>query len=663
MKLYLEPHLDKSANGGILRVVEAQHKYLPEFGIELTADPLEAEVTAAHVIGTPKNPTAPFIVHNHGLMWSEYHFPAWAEQVNKQAVESMQQAYAVTSPSQWVTHALARGMYKDVRTIYHGVDTEEWKPDRKEFSNYILWNKLRTDEVSDPTDMQKLAELLPDNYFVSTFGQETRNVKILGVRPYDQIKAWVQDAGLYLATARETFGIGTLEALACGVPVVGWDYGGQREIILNGETGYLAPYGDYAGLADCVRNALRDRERLSRNALDDVQARWQWRDKVEQYANLYYEAAAWFTAPRPKVTVVVPCHNLAQYLPHALVSIQRQTLTDFECLIIDDDSEDNTPEIARAIVEVDLRFRYYRTHENFKLSKVRNYGAQHALGKYVCYLDADDMLTPNSLELQAGALDADRTVDIVFGALEVINEEGTYQRPNGFPNGFNWFYQMAHQNQVPTGAMMRREVPLRSGGWRERQWRAEDAEFWSRATSFGYRAKMVTTETTLLYRARRDSKGSTEFRTYPDRDGNWLEYLPWRSADTAQEGVDYLQQYGDNVPQRDLVPFGAQGQPAGDKFWYVSHQQEPLVSIFINTSMSGHGREGIENTLDSIMGQTMNRWEVFVQGEPIPGFPWCIYWTEPTANHGATVIEVQAGEVFSNEWLDHYVALAELQYA
>ena len=653
MKVYFPQTPEQSINGGIKRVLEAQYKYLPEFGIEPTQNLAEAEVTVGHVSEITLKEGKPYINHNHGMMWRDYGFPDWVEKVNREIVEAMRVAYAITSPSNWVTKAINRGTYFPVETIYHGIDSAEWKPADYLVpeSGYVLWNKARTDAVSNAEDMQRLAELLPDISFYSTFGRSTENVALIGNVSYDSMKVYVQQAGLYLATARETFGIGTLEALACGVPVVGWDYGGQHEIVIQGETGYLAPFGDYERLADCVRNALRERGRLSVNAVNDVQARWQWRDKVEQYANLYRRAVGWYTAPRPKVSVIVPAHNLAKYLPYTIQSIQLQTMDNFECLIIDDQSTDETPEIARAIVGIDIRFRYLKTFENLKLSKVRNLGAAKALGKYLIYVDADDMLTPNALELLSGALDQDRSLHIAYGALDLINEDGNYTRRNRFPQAFDWYGQMAHQNQIPTAAMMRREVVEQSGGWRSRQWRAEDAEFWSRVTSFGYQARKVTDQTTLQYRVRSDSKGSQEFRTYADRDGNWLANIAWRSANTAQEGINYLQSVSNQVPQRHLVPFGAQGQPQG-KFWDVWHHQHPKVTIVVT------GNDHLEDTLDSIMGQYNNQWEAIVIGEPIDGFEWAIFCDEESHTKYATAPEalyIHAGEILPSDWLEQKI--------
>src|SRR4030066_311616 len=90
--------------------------------------------------------------------------------------------------------------------------------------------------------------LLPDTRFITTFGTPAPNVEITGTLSYEEGKQLIRKAGLYLCTARETFGIGTLEAMACGVPILGWNWGGQAEFIKHKETGWLCPPGDIEGL-------------------------------------------------------------------------------------------------------------------------------------------------------------------------------------------------------------------------------------------------------------------------------------------------------------------------------------------------------------------------------------------------------------------------------
>jgi hypothetical protein len=90
--------------------------------------------------------------------------------------------------------------------------------------------------------------------------------------------------------------------------------------------------------------------------------------------------------------------------------------------------------------------------------------------------------------------------------------------------------------------MMRREVLERSGGYRTRDWRAEDASLWTRLTSFGFRAAKVTEESTLIYRFRQDSKSADEARAHQDRDGDWTAWYPWRTAGDPYDGLRAIQE-------------------------------------------------------------------------------------------------------------------------
>ena len=650
MKIYLDPNPGNRpdrADGGVRRVLDAQIKYLPEFGVKITNKIEQADLTVGHIDHLPIAKGKPFVTHCHGLYWNDYPWGEWERGVNRDVTNALVQADAITAPSEWVAHAITYGLLRTPRVIYHGVELEDWDvpgaPD-----NYVLWNKARADVISNPDDMQRVARLLHSVNFVSTIGTPTANVKICGVVPYAKMRALVNGAGVYLATARETFGIGTLEALASGVPVAGWDYGGQSEIVVNGETGYLAPYGDYNALADCITRCITERARLSANARADVATRWQWRDKIEQYANLYKHVLRDWTEPRPRVSVIVPCHNLAAYLPHALDSLTRQTMSDFECIIVDDASTDNTAHIAQAYATLDARFKYVATPENLKLSRTLNYGHAQARGKYVMNLDADNALPERALEILADALDERRDLHIVYGALDTVADDGTQRQRNAFPGEFSWHAQMAHLNQLHSSAMMRREVVTQTGGWRERQWRAEDAELWCRASSFGFRIAQVTQEPTLIYRWRRDSKSMIEARENTDRDGDWCEYFPWRTARTGDEGHKVMRASPHAVANAHLVPFGAQGERRDKIFWDVYHHQAPLISVIIPVG-PGHERFVVD-ALDSLIGQTLNEWEAVVVNDT--GEPWTHIAGAPYARVISTGGKVGAGYA-RNRGLEH----------
>jgi glycosyl transferase family 2 len=215
------------------------------------------------------------------------------------------------------------------------------------------------------------------------------------------------------------------------------------------------------------------------------------------------------------------------------------------------------------------------------------------------------MLAPNALDTLSMALDRDSSIHIAFGHLDTVNDQGQNQQRNPWPGAtFDWHAQIAHLNQLHYSSMMRREVLERSGGYRIRDWRAEDASFWTRVTSFGFRAAKVTDDATLIYRLRSDSKSRGE-----DGDGDWTAWFPWRLAGDPTTGLDMLRDK--RQPNPLIVPFGAQGTPPAPlKAWPVHHHQHPLVSVIIPVG-PGHAPYLID-ALDSVQAQTFPFWEVIV---------------------------------------------------
>ena len=103
----------------------------------------------------------------------------------------------------------------------------------------------------------------------------------------------------------------------------------------------------------------------------------------------------------PKISVIVPCYNQAQYLSEALESVLAQTYTNWECIIVNDGSPDNTEEVAMTWCEKDVRIKYFKK-ENGGLSSARNFGIVNSTGEYILPLDADDKIGDKYLELAIG---------------------------------------------------------------------------------------------------------------------------------------------------------------------------------------------------------------------------------------------------------------------
>lgn len=111
--------------------------------------------------------------------------------------------------------------------------------------------------------------------------------------------------------------------------------------------------------------------------------------------------------------MILPCHNAAEFLADALQSVRDQTLGDFECLIVDDASTDNSRSIAQQFVEQDPHFRLIVLKQNRGASAARNAGIAEAKGRWIALLDADDLFVPDRLEVLRRIGDGERA-DLVF---------------------------------------------------------------------------------------------------------------------------------------------------------------------------------------------------------------------------------------------------------
>jgi glycosyltransferase involved in cell wall biosynthesis len=509
--------------------------------------------------------------------------------------------------------------------------------------------------------------------FVSTLGKPAPNVKIIGPKKFKQMKDLVRDAGIYLATTRETFGIGTLEAMACSVPVVGWNWGGQKEIVIHGETGFLANVradNRYELLADYIKKAAKQRDVLGANARKDIERRWGWEDRIKQYADIYKRVHAFYNVQRrPKVSVIVTAYNLDKYLNDCLLSVQTQSLEDFECIVLGCPEFENTKKIVAALE--DDRFVYMDTPADFGLVGRRNFGLTRAKSLYIRHLDADDMLAPRGLEIEAQALDEHDELHIVYGPMQNMTEDGVQiedddgRAQRWAEHEFEWYRQIAHINMIPSTCMARREVYEKSGGYRRRMKKAEDAHFWTLVTSLGFRAAKVTNATTMYHRMREDSKGALEWKA-DGTDGDWTAWIPWRAGPASNpEGFKYFKQKGKQIPHPELVPFGCVGTPPkGFKSWQVHDYAYPIVSVMVTVG-PGHEKYLVD-ALDSVRAQNYPDWECVVINDtgkewsqnywdsPLSGFPFAKY-VSTGGNYGVSRArnigaQVANGKLFV--WMD-----------
>src|ERR1035438_611639 len=128
-----------------------------------------------------------------------------------------------------------------------------------------------------------------------------------------------------------------------------------------------------------------------------------------------------------KISVCIPTYNYAKYLPEAIDSVLSQNYANFELLIIDDCSQDNTPEIVTSYAANDNRIIFKLNSHNLGMAKNWDLCMQEASGDYIKFLFGDDLLcSPDALSKMASILDSNSKIALVASARKFINENSEY---------------------------------------------------------------------------------------------------------------------------------------------------------------------------------------------------------------------------------------------
>ena len=128
-------------------------------------------------------------------------------------------------------------------------------------------------------------------------------------------------------------------------------------------------------------------------------------------------------AETPLVSVVMPAYNAAAFIEEAIDSVVKQTVQNWELIVIDDCSKDNTRDVVLAVAEKDSRVRLVCNEQNMGVAKTRNRGLEMCGGQYVALLDSDDYWKPTLLEKMIARAE-ETTADIVYCSYEMVDEQG-----------------------------------------------------------------------------------------------------------------------------------------------------------------------------------------------------------------------------------------------
>lgn len=192
----------------------------------------------------------------------------------------------------------------------------------------------------------------------------------------------------------------------------------------------------------------------------------------------------------PLVSVIMPSYNHARFIGRAIESVLSQSFADFEFLISDDGSRDNTREVVRQYD--DRRIRFFDNKENRGACVVHNELLKNSQGKYVALINSDDMWVAGKLERQVAFLERNPDIGAHFGRATYIDERDAELRKSAVPFGhvfdqgnrsqaewFRFFFDVSNCLCHPT-SMIRRDCYIELGGYNNRFRQLPDYDMWIR---------------------------------------------------------------------------------------------------------------------------------------------------------------------------------------
>lgn len=151
------------------------------------------------------------------------------------------------------------------------------------------------------------------------------------------------------------------------------------------------------------------------------------------------------TLKDPLVSVIIPCFNSADHIEETLASVSAQTIGDLEILVVDDCSIDGSSSVIEKVATSEPRLRFLKQRSNQGVARARNWALAESNGRYIAYLDSDDLWAPQKLERQIAFM-SECGAGACFTSYETIEEDGSYRNTVHVPASIT--YQQYLKNTV-----------------------------------------------------------------------------------------------------------------------------------------------------------------------------------------------------------------------
>ncbi|WP_224983685.1 glycosyltransferase [Geomonas agri] len=309
-------------------------------------------------------------------------------------------------------------------------------------------------------------------------------------------------ADVYVNASRyEGFGLPSIEAMACGTPVIQADNHGLDGVVEDGRDCLMVPPGSPAALATALERLLDDGElceRLAKNGratAGHFSLASQHRMLAEAFSTitgttLTGEAHAFAGAsPAPLFSVMVPCYNQASFLVQALDSLIAQSYPNWEAVVVNDGSSDDTAQVMADYAARDPRVRPFHK-ENGGVASALNRAVAEARGEWICWLSSDDLFLPDKLALHLEEMGRDPGARLLQTNYLVLYDESGATVPSSIDTArfippvaeqVVRFFQINYYNGISVA--VHRSVFETVGGFNEAYRYGQDFDFWLRASA------------------------------------------------------------------------------------------------------------------------------------------------------------------------------------
>ena len=237
------------------------------------------------------------------------------------------------------------------------------------------------------------------------------------------------------------------------------------------------------------------------------------------------------TQEQPLISVIMPAYNAEKYIEAAVQSVRSQTYTNWELLILDDCSTDDTAKIAGTFAEMDSRICLLRNSQNVGVARTRNRGIEVAAGQWVAFLDSDDVWHKEKLEKQLAVVSC-TDADIVYCSYSLMNENAGHLSDFIVPETTSYNDMLKESVLSCSTVLMRRSILMQHRF--SAAYYHEDYALWLELLRSGYRAA-ASRQVLADYRVVKGSRSNDKLRSARN---SWtiyrkVEKLSWQKSVNA----------------------------------------------------------------------------------------------------------------------------------